>query len=110
MKGFVSDIVEKIQQTEAKSYVDFLITKQIEKFFTVMTTIPENFNQLKKNFLSFQTPRDKYVYLVDLAKNSEGLSAENQCEKNRIHGCTSQAWVTREMRQDNFFFKPIPML
>lgn len=32
MKGFVSDIVEKIQQTEAKSYVDFLITKQIENF------------------------------------------------------------------------------
>ena len=32
MKGFVSDIVEKIKQTEAKSYVDFLITKQIENF------------------------------------------------------------------------------
>ncbi len=70
-----------------------------------MTTIPEKLQSIKEEFSIFSDPRDKYVYLVDLAKNSEGLSAENQCEKNRIHGCTSQAWVTGEMRQDNFFFK-----
>ena len=70
-----------------------------------MTTIPEKLQSIKEEFSIFSDPRDKYVYLVDLAKNSEGLSAENQCEKNRIHGCTSQAWVTGEMSQDNFFFK-----
>ena len=49
-----------------------------------MTTIPEKLQSIKEEFSIFSDPRDKYVYLVDLAKNSEGLSAENQCEKNRI--------------------------
>ena len=48
---------------------------------------------IRDEFSLFSDPRDKYVYLVDLAKDAVGLSQEEQIERNRIHGCTSQAWV-----------------
>ena len=42
--------------------------------------------------------------MVDLAKDLDGLSQEEKVEENRIHGCTSQAWVTSEKNGEKFFF------
>ena len=70
-----------------------------------MNTITEKLQSIKDEFSIFSDPRDKYVYLVDLAKSSESLTKNEQSEENRIHGCTSQAWVISEMKEDNFYFK-----
>ena len=70
-----------------------------------MITITEKLQSINEEFSIFSDPRDKYVYLVDLAKSSGGLSNDEQTEENRIHGCTSQTWVISQMKKDNFYFK-----
>ena len=71
-----------------------------------MSNIDEKLKTIKDEFSIFSDPRDKYVYLVDLAKMSNGISKEEQIEQNRIHGCTSQAWIIRELKGINYYFKP----
>ena len=61
-----------------------------------MSSIIETLNKIRDEFSIFSDPRDKYIFLVDLAKDLDGLSQEEKVEENRIHGCTSQAWVTSE--------------
>ena len=70
-----------------------------------MSNIDEKLKTIKDEFSIFSDPRDKYVYLVDLAKMSNGISKEEQIEQNRIHGCTSQAWIIKESKGTNYYFK-----
>ena len=70
-----------------------------------MSNIYEKLKTIKDEFSIFSDPRDKYVYLVDLAKMSNGISKEEQIEQNRIHGCTSQAWIIKESKGANYYFK-----
>ena len=74
-----------------------------------MSSIIETLNKIRDEFSIFSDPRDKYIFLVDLAKDLDGLSQEEKVEKNRIHGCTSQAWVTHKKNGEKYFFKQIQM-
>ena len=60
---------------------------------------------IREDFSLFTEPRDKYIYLVDLAKESAGLQHEEQIDANKISGCTSQAWIIREKTGDSFTFR-----
>ena len=42
----------------------------------MMSNIDEKLKTIKDEFSIFSDPRDKYVYLVDLAKISYGISKE----------------------------------
>tara|TARA_Y100001968_G_C18750622_1_gene433199 strand:- start:3 stop:413 length:411 start_codon:yes stop_codon:yes gene_type:complete len=70
-----------------------------------MPSIVETLNIIKDEFSVFSDPRDKYVFLVDLAKGLEGLDDQEKNEINRIHGCTSQAWVARKINGEKYFFR-----
>ena len=70
-----------------------------------MPSIVETLNIIKDEFSVFSDPRDKYVFLVDLAKDLEGLDDQEKNEINRIHGCTSQAWVTRKINGEKYFIR-----
>ena len=71
-----------------------------------MSNIDEKLKTIKDEFSIFSDPRDKYVYLVDLAKNVQwNFKRESKLSKNRIHGCTSQAWIIRELKGANYYFK-----
>ena len=70
-----------------------------------MSEINKKLDLIKEEFSIFSDPRDKYIYLVDLAKTSKGLSLEEKIEINRIQGCTSQAWVIKENENNQLFFK-----
>ena len=43
--------------------------------------------------------------MVDLAKDTAGLSNEERVEENRIHGCTSQAWIVKELSNGEYSFQ-----
>ena len=68
-----------------------------------MSSIIETLDIIRNEFSIFGDPRDKYVYLVDLAKNLDGLSKEENNEENRIHGCTSQAWGTCKKDGEKYY-------
>jgi cysteine desulfuration protein SufE len=70
-----------------------------------MFSINKKLDTIKEEFSIFSDPRDKYIYLVDLAKESKGLQHNEKIEENRIQGCTSQAWVIKQKRDDQLYFK-----
>ena len=70
-----------------------------------MSSIIETLNIIRDEFSVFNDSRDKYIFLVDLAKGLGGLTEEEKIEENRIHGCTSQAWVTCKKNNSKYFFK-----
>jgi len=70
-----------------------------------MLAINKKLDIIKDEFSIFSDPRDKYIYLVDLAKESKGLQHDEKIEENRIQGCTSQAWVIKQKRDGQLYFK-----
>ena len=69
-------------------------------------TIQENLNELNELFSIFDNPKDKFVQLMDMAKESEGLSDSEMIEKNKIYGCASQAWVVGSKNEnDSYTFR-----
>ena len=69
-----------------------------------MNKIENTLALIKDEFSIFSDPRDKYVYLVDLAKDMKGLNEDERIEENRIHGCTSQAWVIKKLSGQSYTF------
>ena len=69
-----------------------------------MSKIENTLALIKDEFSIFSDPRDKYVYLVDLAKDTKGLNEDERIEENRIHGCTSQAWVIKKLSGQSYTF------
>ena len=56
-------------------------------------SIEDQLNSLKEVFNLFDDPKDKFVQLMDMAKESSGLGHEEKTDSNKINGCTSQAWI-----------------
>ena len=70
-----------------------------------MTTLPifHLLQDIQDLFQFFDDPKDKYAQLIDFGKKSQGLPAEDLIEKNRIHGCASNAFVKIIQNEDQTF-------
>ena len=66
-------------------------------------TIQETLQELNELFSIFDDPKEKFIQLMDMAKESEGLSESEKTEKNKVYGCTSQAWVLADKQENNAF-------
>ena len=66
-------------------------------------TVKENLFDLESLFRIFENPKDKFIQLMDMAKDLEPLSDDEKIEKNKIYGCTSQAWVVVKKNEDNSY-------
>jgi len=62
-------------------------------------------NEIEELFSIFDDPKDKLAQLMDIAKESEGMTDLERTDSAKISGCTSQAWVICEKRDKNYFFK-----
>lgn len=60
-------------------------------------------NDLREIFELFEDPKDKFIQLMDMAKESKVLDASDKIDKNKIIGCTSQAWVLVTQNKDKTF-------
>ena len=65
-----------------------------------MSDIRNKMEELKNEFSIFDDPREKYIYLVDIAKKSPGIKPAEQNDENKVYGCTSQAWIISEYNSD----------
>lgn len=65
--------------------------------------IQQQLNSLRELFMLFEDPKDKFVQLMDMAKESEHLKDNEKIEKNKINGCTSRAWVVTEQNSDDTY-------
>ncbi len=67
-------------------------------------SIQGTLQELNELFAIFDDHKDKFVQLMDMAKESEGLSESERTEVNKVYGCTSQAWVLADKQEDNTFY------
>jgi cysteine desulfuration protein SufE len=58
---------------------------------------------LREIFELFEDPKDKFIQLMDMAKESNVLDVSDKIDKNKIIGCTSQAWVLVTKNKDKTF-------
>ena len=65
--------------------------------------IQQKLTSLRELFMLFEDPKDKFVQLMDMAKESEHLKENEKIEKNKINGCTSRAWVVTEQNSDDTY-------
>ncbi len=66
-------------------------------------SIQEELNSLREIFLLFEDPKDKFVQLMDMAKESDKLNDSEKIDINKINGCTSQAWVVGNINGDETY-------
>ena len=59
-------------------------------------SVQKSLSDLSDLFIIFDDPKDKFVQLMDMAKESEKLTEIEKNDSNKIYGCTSQAWVVAE--------------
>ena len=67
-------------------------------------TVSEKLSELKDVFDLFDNPKDKYIQLMDMGKKSQVLLPEERNDKNKIFGCTSQAWVVTDLYDNGTYF------
>ena len=58
-----------------------------------MSIIDERKNSLREEFEIFDTPQDKFEYIISKSKNAPGLDAALKTEANLVHGCVSNLWL-----------------
>ena len=63
----------------------------------------QQLTSLRDLFMLFEDPKDKFVQLMDMAKESEQLKENEKVEQNKINGCTSRAWVITEQNGDDTY-------
>lgn len=66
-------------------------------------TFKNKLNDLREIFELFEDPKDKFIQLMDMAKESKVLDLSDRVDKNKIIGCTSQAWVLVTENKDKTF-------
>ena len=68
-----------------------------------MKTIQQTLEEISADFEILPDPKDKFVQLLDLGKQSSGLPSELKTEQNKIYGCMSQAWVVGKKQPNRTF-------
>ena len=56
-------------------------------------SIENKLKDLYELFSIFEDRKDQFIQLMDMAKESESLKEKEKIKKNKIYGCTSQAWI-----------------
>ncbi len=56
-------------------------------------TIDEIQQQIVEEFAMFETPIDKYEYLIDIGKQLPDLDAQFKTDENLVKGCQSKVWL-----------------
>ncbi len=66
-------------------------------------SIKKELSNLNEIFNLFEDPKEKFVQLMDMGKESKQMSKTEKVDKNKITGCTSQAWVIGKKSEDNTY-------
>ncbi|MBD3829859.1 MAG: SufE family protein, partial [Arcobacter sp.] len=70
-----------------------------------MNTIEERVNEIKEDLDFFDDELAKYEYIIDLGKKLEEFNESDKIPANIVHGCTSQVWLTHEIKDGKIYFK-----
>lgn len=70
-----------------------------------MNIIEKRVNDIKEDLDFFEDELQKYEYIIDLGKKLEAFDEKDKIAENIVHGCTSQVWLTHEIKNGKMYFK-----
>ena len=69
-----------------------------------MNIIEKRVEEIKEDLEFFDDELAKYEYIIDLGKRLESFKEEDKIPENIVHGCTSQVWLTHEIKDGKMYF------
>ena len=69
-----------------------------------MSSIEERVEEIKEDLDFFDDELAKYEYIIDLGKKLEEFNETDKIPANIVHGCTSQVWLTHEIKDGKMYF------
>ncbi len=69
----------------------------------ISKSIKNELNDLKDTFSIFDNSKDKFLQLMDMAKDKKLFEEKDKIELNRIYGCSSQAWLVIKKHDNNTY-------
>lgn len=70
-----------------------------------MNIIEKRVEDIKENLDFFDDELAKYEYIIDLGKKLEEFKESDKIPENIVHGCTSQVWLTHEVKDGKMYFR-----
>ena len=67
-------------------------------------SIEKRVEDFKEDLDFFEDELQKYEYIIDLGKKLEEFSEDDKTPANIVHGCTSQVWLTKEIKDGKLYF------
>lgn len=74
---------------------------------TEINEIEQIGTEVSEEFALFDDWTDRYQYIIDMGRKLPPFPEADKTEANRLHGCQSQVWMTREMRDGRLYFQAI---
>ena len=68
-------------------------------------SIEQRVQNIKEDLDFFDDELAKYEYIIDLGKKLEEFKEKDKIPANIVHGCTSQVWLTKEIKDGKLLFK-----
>ena len=69
----------------------------------ISKSIKNELNDLRDTFSIFDNSKDKFLQLMDMAKDKKLFEEKDKTETNRIYGCSSQAWLVIKKHDNNTY-------
>ena len=69
-----------------------------------MNNIEKRVEEIKEDLDFFEDELAKYEYIIDLGKKLEEFKESDKIPLNIVHGCTSQVWLTHEIKNGKMYF------
>lgn len=60
-------------------------------------------DEIKDRFSIFENSMDKYAYLIELGKKTNGIPDRDKNDSNRIYGCASDSWLVMDRSRDGIY-------
>ncbi|MDZ7820195.1 MAG: SufE family protein [Aliarcobacter sp.] len=70
-----------------------------------MSIIEKRVENIKEDLDFFDDELAKYEYIIDLGKKLEEFKEADKIPENIVHGCTSQVWLTHEIKNGKMYFQ-----
>jgi cysteine desulfuration protein SufE len=72
---------------------------------TTGTPLPPNLDRIVERFKSRSDPKKRYEQLLWYAKKLESMPEEDKTPENKVHGCTSQVYITASLQDGKVWYK-----
>jgi cysteine desulfuration protein SufE len=68
-------------------------------------TLPTNLAKIVERFQRHTDPKKRYEQLLWYAKKLDVMPEEGKIPENKVHGCTSQVYITADLREGKIWYQ-----